>query len=91
MTGLVLGAGRAKSSGTDQKWRYAGEGLDASTGHYYNFARYMDPELGRFISLDPELGRLSAPQTQNRYVHCVNNPKEGKYSGARTNQPRRSR
>jgi len=34
----------------------------------------MDPELGRFISLDPELGSLSAPQTMNRYVYCANNP-----------------
>jgi hypothetical protein len=34
----------------------------------------MDPELGRFISLDPELGSLSFPQTTNRYVYCVNNP-----------------
>lgn len=34
----------------------------------------MDPELGRFISLDPELGSLSAPQSMNRYVYCVNNP-----------------
>ena len=36
--------------------------------------RAEDPELGRFVSMDPELGRLSAPQTQNRYVYCVNNP-----------------
>ena len=34
----------------------------------------MDPELGRFISLDPVLGKLSSPQTLNRYVYCVNNP-----------------
>lgn len=34
----------------------------------------MDPELGRFISLDPKMGRLSTPQTQDRYVYCVNNP-----------------
>jgi hypothetical protein len=34
----------------------------------------MDPELGRWLSLDPELGKLSQPQSMNRYVYCVNNP-----------------
>ena len=57
-----------------EKVKYAGEILDTSTCLYYIFARYMDPELGRFISLDPELGRLSQPQSLNRYVYCVNNP-----------------
>jgi len=26
------------------------------------------------LSLDPELGKLSSPQTLNRYVYCANNP-----------------
>ena len=60
--------------GTDQKWKYAGEILDSATGLYYIGARWMDPELGRWLSLDPELGRLSAPQTMNSYVCCVDNP-----------------
>lgn len=60
--------------GTDQKWKYAGEMLDSSTGLYYIGARYMDPELGRWSSLDPVLGNLSSPQTLNRYAYCVNNP-----------------
>lgn len=35
---------------TNSRSGYAGsEGLDASTGLHYNFARYMDPELGRLI------------------------------------------
>jgi len=45
-----------------------------SPGLYYIFVRWMDPELDRWLSLDPELGSLSAPQTMNRYVYCVNNP-----------------
>jgi len=55
-------------SGTDQKWKYAGEMLDSATGLYYIGARHMDPELGRWLSLDPELGKTSAPQSLNRYV-----------------------
>ncbi|OGS56643.1 MAG: hypothetical protein A3K60_01385 [Euryarchaeota archaeon RBG_19FT_COMBO_56_21] len=55
--------------------RFAQEMQDyGSTGLYHVFARQMDPELGRFVSMDPELGSLSAPQTQNRYPYCINNP-----------------
>jgi RHS repeat-associated protein len=63
-------------SGTE-KFKYAGEMLvgaaGPSPGIYYIGARWMDPELGRFVSLDPQLGKLSSPQTMNRYVYCVNN------------------
>jgi RHS repeat-associated protein len=62
------------SSTLKERVRYAGEMQDGASGLYYIFARYMDPETGRFISLDPQLGSLSAPQTLNRYVYCVNNP-----------------
>jgi hypothetical protein len=33
----------------------------------------MNPELGRWLSMDPQLGKLSMPQSMNRYVYCVNN------------------
>jgi hypothetical protein len=39
-----------------------------STGLYYFNARYMDPEIGRFISRDP------AMDGANWYVYCRNNP-----------------
>lgn len=42
------------ASGTE-KYEYAGEMLNAragpSPGLYYIFARWMDPELGRWLSL----------------------------------------
>lgn len=53
---------------------FAGEITDSPTGLVYLGARYYDPTIGRFCALDPELGRLSMPQTMNRYVYCVNNP-----------------
>ena len=65
------------ASGTE-KFQYAGEMLvgvaGTSPGLYYIGARWMAPELGRWLSLDPELGSLSAPQTMDRYVYSVNNP-----------------
>ena len=57
---------------------YAGELIDpaasSSPGLYYIGARWMDSDLGRFISMDPLLGLLSLPQTQDRYVYCANGP-----------------
>ncbi len=55
------------------KLTYASEMKD-QTGLFYLFARYYEPELGRFISLDPELGKPSQPQTLNRFVYCANSP-----------------
>jgi len=69
--GIPFGA-----TGTE-KLLYAGEmlvGAVAPAGLYYIGARWYDPSLGRFLSLDPELGQTSAPQTINRYVYCLNNP-----------------
>ena len=34
----------------------------------------LDPELGRFISLDPRSGSPESPQSLDRYVYCANNP-----------------
>jgi RHS repeat-associated protein len=56
-----------------EKFTFAGEMKD-STGMFYLFARYYDPETGRFVSLDPKMGKLSMPQTIDRYVYCANNP-----------------
>jgi RHS repeat-associated protein len=53
---------------------YTGEEYDADTGLLYLRARYYDPQLGRFISVDPFLGRLAEPASQNRYVYVMNNP-----------------
>lgn len=59
-------------TGSDQV-TFAGETVDG-TGLVYLFARYYDPELGRFMALDPEMGDLSSPQTMNRYSYCHNSP-----------------
>jgi len=61
------------ASGTE-KFTYAGEMMDSPSGLFCLSARYYDPDLGRFLSLDPRLGSLSMPQTLNRYAYCANNP-----------------
>jgi RHS repeat-associated protein len=60
------------ASGTE-KFTYAGEMKD-STGLFYLSARYYDPSIGRFVSMDLILGRPEKPQTMNRYSYCTNNP-----------------
>ncbi|MBQ3109805.1 MAG: RHS repeat-associated core domain-containing protein [Clostridia bacterium] len=49
-------------------FRYAGEYLDNETGDIYLRARYYDPSIGRFISVDP------IKDGTNWYVYCSNNP-----------------
>ena len=65
--------GAVTTTGSD-RITYAGETTDSPTGLVYLSARYMDPAIGRFYALDPELGSLSMPQTLNRYVYCANSP-----------------
>jgi RHS repeat-associated protein len=40
----------------------------------YMHARYYGPQLGRFLSADPVLGRASRPQSWNRYSYGGNSP-----------------
>jgi len=56
-----------------EHYLFNGKELD-STGLYYYGARYYDPELGRFVTRDPLRGRVSAPQSLNRYTYVLNNP-----------------
>ena len=49
-------------------FRYAGEYLDNETGDIYLRARYYDPSIGRFLSIDP------IKDGMNWYVYCGNNP-----------------
>ena len=56
-----------------EDYRYTGKQEDPS-GLYYFGARYYNPVLGRFITRDTVFGDLTDPQSQNRYVYCMNNP-----------------
>ncbi len=47
--------------------RFTGKPID-STGLYYFGARFYDPTIGRFITMDP------AKDGRNWYVYCNNNP-----------------
>jgi len=53
---------------------FRGEHFEPETGLIYLRNRYYDPDLGRFISKDPQFGNPFNPQSLNPYVYANNNP-----------------
>ena len=50
-------------------FKFNGKEYDEETGNYYYGARYYDPKLSIFISVDP-----LAEKTMDAYGYCYNNP-----------------
>ena len=50
-------------------FKFNGKEFDEETGNYYYSARYYDPKLSIFISVDP-----LAEQTMDPYGYCYQNP-----------------
>lgn len=71
-----FGATRVDEHAVDYEndYRFTGQELDADTGLYYYGSRYYAADIGRFISVDPWEGDITAPQTLNKYSYTVNNP-----------------
>ena len=65
---------RSESETVDNPIKYAGEYYDDELDMIYLRARYYDPQIGRFTSLDIEEGEIANPLDMNRYVYCRNNP-----------------
>lgn len=53
---------------------YTGHVSDSATGLSYMQQRYMDPQLGMFLSVDPVTADGSDSRHFNRYVYAYNNP-----------------
>jgi large repetitive protein len=70
------GYGRLLSSSgsTDNSYGYQGQQTDDSSGLQYLRARYYDPNVGRFASVDPREGSLGSPISQHRYLYANDNP-----------------
>ncbi|MBT8339339.1 MAG: DUF4123 domain-containing protein [Desulfatitalea sp.] len=54
-----------------QPFRLAGHYLDPETGLHYNKARYYDPQMGRYLSLDP---LFLQGGSENFYTYCNADP-----------------
>ncbi|PYQ27607.1 MAG: hypothetical protein DMF56_19705 [Acidobacteria bacterium] len=76
--GPEISGGTSEASATALK--YTGQERDTWGGLFgtldYMHARYDDPELGRFLSVDPapDSADLEAPQSWNRYAYARNSP-----------------
>ena len=68
------GSKHAGSSSDTDPQRFTGKEFDEELGLYYFGARYYNPTIARFISVDPEGGHSENPQTWNRYAYTLNNP-----------------
>ena len=62
------------SQGTPNRYRFVERETDEATGLTYMHARYYNPRLGRFMSVDPVGGRVEDSQSWNRYAYVLNNP-----------------
>ena len=67
--------GEMSESGFEENTHgFTGKEFDEEMDLNYFCQRYYDPEIGRFMRLDPFGGYLEIPQSQNRYAYCINNP-----------------
>jgi len=62
------------ASGTDPVYKYTRKPQSPVTGLYYYGARWYDQNTGRFLTRDPNHGRLSNPQSQNLYIYVLDRP-----------------
>ena len=67
------GETRLSSGSTPTTWRFTGQREDATIGLYFYNARYLDPQLGRFVQPDIIVPNPGDPQSLNRYSYVLNN------------------
>src|SRR5690606_15116941 len=62
-------ANNPTNGGYNNAYKFNGKELDDATGMYYYGARYYDPRISIFVSVDP-----LAEQTMEPYLYTGNNP-----------------
>jgi RHS repeat-associated protein len=72
--GIMLGGNPTSSSPSATKMLYTGEQFDANLGLYNLRARYYDPGVGRFTTMDSYEGSPQDPQSLHKYAYCSDNP-----------------
>jgi RHS repeat-associated protein len=55
----------------ENRYKFTGHELDRETGLYYAGARYYDPKISIWLSVDPLLEKYKG---LNPYIYCFNNP-----------------
>ncbi len=67
----------AKSGSTSNNYLYCGEQYDPDLGLYYNRARYLNTDSGRFWSRDSFEGSRGEPMSLHKYNYAFGNPVDG--------------
>ena len=62
------------AASANNKIAFAGRPFDPNTGLSYHGARYYDPQLGRFLGIDPKEVDPNDLHSFNRYAYANNNP-----------------
>jgi RHS repeat-associated protein len=80
-SGSVLFADNYQPFGQDngtptgsETYEFTGKPWSVAIGLYYDYQRWYDPSVGRFVSQDPLSGVLSNPQSMNPYAYAGNSP-----------------
>jgi RHS repeat-associated protein len=63
-----------KQGTTPNNYLYRGEQYDTDLGLYYLRARYYNPLTGRFLSRDPEDGKVNNPASLHKYLYAYGDP-----------------
>jgi RHS repeat-associated protein len=64
----------ARTGSTPNEHLYAGEHFDDQTGFYYLRARYMNPDAGRFWTMDDFEGMSADPASLHKYLYANADP-----------------
>jgi RHS repeat-associated protein len=62
---------------TPNLYLYTGEQIDPDLGMYYLRARYYQPAIGRFWTMDSYEGETEEPASLHKYLYCHANPLNG--------------
>jgi RHS repeat-associated protein len=64
----------ASTGSTPNEYLYCGERLDGNSGFYYLRARYLNPQAGRFQTLDTFEGNTFKPKSLHKYLYASSDP-----------------
>jgi RHS repeat-associated protein len=64
----------ARTGTTVNPFLFTGQQFDADSGFYHLRARYYQPGVGRFTSVDPYEGDIETPASLHKYTYSANDP-----------------
>ena len=63
-----------RTGSTKNNYQFTEEQYDPNIGFYYLRARYMNPSIGRFVTMDTWEGNNYDPRSLHKYLYCGNDP-----------------